>query len=149
MGGIDLGYYGMFPWYFARQLQDNPGPFQGIASYGSFAAKTSVRLPSQPGSPDGNTQAILVPTSLVSGNFFSLLGAQPLLGRTILPSDDATPGSGAVVVLSYAFWRQSLSADPSVLGTTITINRTPFTIIGVMPEDFQGFKVDLEAGCQR
>ena len=145
MGGIDLGYYGMFPWYFARQLQDNPGPFQGIASYGSFAAKTSVRLPSQPGSPDGNTQAILVPTSLVSGNFFSLLGAQPLLGRTILPSDDAMPGSGAVVVLSYAFWRQSLSADPSVLGTTITINRTPFTIIGVMPEGFQGFKVDLEA----
>jgi hypothetical protein len=46
-GGIDIGAYGMFPWYFARQLQADPGPFQGIASYGSFANEASVRLPSR------------------------------------------------------------------------------------------------------
>ena len=45
IGGVDLGLYGLFPWYFARQLQADPGPFQGIASYGSFSQKVSVRLP--------------------------------------------------------------------------------------------------------
>src|SRR5271154_4549699 len=45
VGGIDLGNYDMFPWGFARQLEDNPGPFQGIASYSSFSQKVSVHPP--------------------------------------------------------------------------------------------------------
>ncbi|GGG75143.1 ABC transporter permease [Edaphobacter dinghuensis] len=143
LGGVDLGSYGMFPWYFARQLQANPGPFQGVASYLSFSPKVSVRL-SDTGKNASNNNAILVPANLVSGNYFSVIGAQPLLGRAITPADDATPGNGAVVVLSYHFWQQTLSADPAVLGKTITINSTPFTIIGVMPEAFHGIKVDLE-----
>jgi predicted permease len=144
VGGVDLGYYGLFPWYFARQLEADPGPFQGIASYSSFSSKVSLRPPFHESAPDSNTPAILVPASLVSGNYFSLLGAQPLLGRTISPSDNATPGSGAVVVLSYHFWRQSLSADPAILGKTLTINGTSFAVIGVMPEQFHGIKVELE-----
>src|ERR1700733_5731486 len=144
VGGVDLGYYGMFPWYFARPLEADPGPFQGIASYGSFSSKVSLRPPSSEGTPDANTPAILVPANLVSGNYFSLLGAQPLLGRVIAPSDNATPESGAVAVLSYHFWRQSLSADPDILGKTLTINGTPFAVIGVMPEPFHGIKLELE-----
>src|SRR5271170_7182546 len=144
VGGVDLGYYGMFPWYFARQLEADPGPFQGIASYCSFSSQVSLRPPSHQVAQDSNTPAILVPASLVSGNYFSLLGAQPLLGRTIAPSDNATPGSGAVAVLSYHFWRQSLSADPAILGKTLTINGTPFSVVGVMPEQFHGIKVELE-----
>lgn len=144
VGGVDLGYYGMFPWYFAHQLEADPGPFQGIASYGSFSSKVSLRPPSNEGAPDANTPAILVPANLVSGNYFSLLGAQPLFGRTIAPSDNATPESGAVAVLSYHFWRQSLSADPAILGKTLTINGTPFAVIGVMREQFHGIKLELE-----
>jgi predicted permease len=144
VGGVDLGYYGLFPWYFARQLEVDPGPFQGIASYGSFSSQVSLRPPSRQGAQDSNTPAILVPASLVSGNYFSLLGAQPLFGRTIAPSDDATPESGSVAVLSYHFWWQSLSADPAILGKTLTINGTPFAVIGVMPEQFHGIKVELE-----
>ena len=143
LGGVDLGFHGMFPWYFARQLQSNPGPFQGIASYMSFPPKVSVRL-SATGKDTSNSAAVFVPASLVSGNYFSVIGAQPLLGRSITPADDANPGSGAVVVLSYHFWQQTLSADPSVLGRTININSTPFTVIGVMPEAFHGIKLDLE-----
>ncbi len=144
VGGVDLGFNGLFPWYFARQLEVDPGPFQGIASYSSFSSKVSLRPPSHAGTPDANTPAILVPASLVSGSYFSLLGAQPLLGRTIAPSDNATPEGGAVVVLSYHFWRQSLSADPAILGKTLTINGTPFVVIGVMPEPFHGIKLELE-----
>ena len=137
-GGIDAGAYGMFPWDLARQLQANPGPFQGLASYGSFAPTVSVRTPSN-GAP-----AILTPAGLVSGNYFHVLGAQPLFGRAITPEDDATPGAGAVAVLSYHFWQQSLSADPAVLGKSLSINGTPFTVIGVMPQSFYGLKQDLD-----
>ncbi len=140
LGGIDLGSYGMFPWPFTRQLQADPGPFQGIASYGSFAEKVSVRPPNA----STNAPAILASTCLVSGNYFSVLRAQPMLGRVITTADDATPGSGAVVVLSHHFWQQSLSSDPEILGKTITINAEPFTVIGVMPPAFHGIKEDLE-----
>ena len=144
LGGVDLGYYGMFPWAFSRQLEAAPGPFQGIAAYGSFSEKVSVRAPSANGAQSSNSPAVLVPANLVSGNYFNLLGVQPLLGRTITPADDATPGNGAVVVLSYHFWRQSLSADPAVLGKMIVINNTAFAVIGVMPEDFHGLKLEDE-----
>jgi len=143
-GGIDIGQFGLFPWYFARQLQADPGPFQGIASYCSFADKVSIRLPGADGLAVANSSAILAPASLVSGNYFSVLGAQPFMGRAINLSDDATPGTGAVVVLSHHFWQQSLSSDPAILGKTISINGTPFAVIGIMPEAFHGLKQDLE-----
>jgi predicted permease len=134
----------LFPWYFARQLETNPSPFQGIASFSSFAAKVSVRPQTSDGGFSSNTRAILAPAYLVSGNYFNVLGARPLLGRTITSSNDATPGSGAVAVLSYHFWQQSFSSDPAILGKTISVNGTPFTVIGVMPKTFQGVKVEIE-----
>ncbi len=142
-GGIGLGEYGLFPWYFARQLQAAPGPFQGIASYCSFADKASVRL-APADSTAANAPAVLVRTQLVSGNYFSVLGAQPAMGRAISPADDATPGSGAVAVISNHFWQQLLSSAPDVLGRTISINGAPFVVIGVMPANFQGIKQGLE-----
>jgi predicted permease len=141
-GGIELGDFGgYFPWDFAKQLEANPGPFQGIASYGSFSNKVSVQ-PKLQGS-QGAT-AILAPATLVSGDYFDVLGAAPFAGRTILPADDAVPGSGAVVVVSFRFWRQVLSADPAVVGKSIGVNGVPFEVVGVMPEAFHGFKQDLE-----
>ncbi|WP_109484757.1 ABC transporter permease [Occallatibacter savannae] len=141
-GGIDLGDFGgYFPWDFSKQLEANPGPFQGIASYGSFSSKVSIRLP---GAGSASAAVHLAPATLVSGNYFHVLDAQPLVGRTILPSDDAATGSGAVVVLSHRFWRQSLSEDPAIIGKTISINTTPFEVVGVMPEAFHGFKQELE-----
>lgn len=144
-GGINLGDFGgYFPWDFTRQMERNPGPFQGIAAYGSFSNQVSIRRLGTSGSADANSPAMLAPANLVSGNYFSVLGAQPLLGRTIGPRDDATPGSGAVVVLSYHFWQQSLSSDPLIVGKVLSINGTPFEVVGVMPEAFHGFKQELE-----
>jgi predicted permease len=143
-GGIDLGQFGgYFSWDFARQLEADPGPFQGIAAYGSFSDKVTLRLTADSGG-DANAPALLAPANLVSGNYFSVLGAEPLFGRTIFPSDDATPGTGAVVVLSYHLWRESLSSDPHIVGKSISLNGTPFEVIGVMREGFHGIKQELE-----
>ncbi len=142
-GGIDIGQYGMFPWYVTRQLQANPGPFQGIAAIGSFSPKVSVRIAQASGSPS-NSPAQLATASLVSGNYFSVLGAHVLMGRTITPADDATPGTGAVAVASFHFWQQALSSDPGILNKTVIINGTPFDVIGVMPRGFEGLKQGLE-----
>ncbi|WP_263415484.1 ABC transporter permease [Terriglobus albidus] len=141
-GGIDLGAFGgFFPWDFSRHLEMNPGPFQGIAAYGSFSNKTSVRLS---GTANSGAPATLAQATLVSGNYFQVLGAQPLLGRAILPVDDAVPGSGAVVVVSHHFWQSVLSSDPAAIGRTLTLNGTPFEVVGVMPKAFHGFRQELE-----
>ena len=141
-GGIDIGQYGFFPWYVTRQLQANPGPFQGIAAISSFSPKVSVRIP-KGGSPS-NSPAQLATASLVSGNYFTVLGAHVLMGRTITPADDATPGTGAVAVASFHFWQHALSSDPAILNQTITINGTQYQVIGVMPPDFEGLKQGIE-----
>jgi predicted permease len=142
-GGIDIGQYGLFPWYVTRQLEANPGPFQGIAAFGSFAPKVSVRIAHESRSTS-NSPAQLALASLVSGNYFTVLGAQALMGRPITPADDATPDVGAVVVVSFHFWQHSLSSDPRILGKTIIINDMPFELIGVMPRGFEGLKQGVE-----
>src|ERR1700677_2828219 len=137
LGGIDLSTGDLFTYDFARQLEANPGPFQGIAAYTSFSPRVSVRLP--------NTAAALqIPTNLVSGNFFSVLGAEPLLGRAITPSDADAPDRSAVAVISYHLWQQSFSSDPAILGKSLSLNATPFTVVGVMPAGFHGIQQELE-----
>ena len=71
-----------------------------------------------------------------SGNAFTLIGQQPLLGRDFLPEDDR-PGSAAVVILGNGVWKNRYGSDPAVLGRTIKVNEVPATVIGVMPEGFK------------
>jgi predicted permease len=75
---------------------------------------------------------------MVSGNYFSVLRVPTVLGRPITTQDDQVANGSPVVVISYAYWQRRFAADRSVIGRTITINRTPFTIIGVAPEGFHG-----------
>ena len=72
----------------------------------------------------------------VSANYFRVLGAQPLLGRTFLEGEDQS-GGVPVVVLSEALWRAQFSADPAIAGRTISLGGQPFTVIGVMPSSFR------------
>jgi putative ABC transport system permease protein len=82
------------------------------------------------GRPD-HVQA--VPTQ---ANFFSLLGVQPMLGRTWLPGEDRS-GNDQVAVLSYGLWREHFAGDPGVVGRVIALNAKKFTIVGVMPASFR------------
>jgi predicted permease len=75
---------------------------------------------------------------LVSGNFFSLLGVGPGLGRFFLPEDDKVKGASPVVVLSHGFWKRRLGADPAIVGKSLTLNGQPFTVVGVAPPGFIG-----------
>ncbi len=73
-----------------------------------------------------------VQTSVVSANFFDVLGVKPLLGRTFVPEDERQ-GGDAVLVLSYKYWKQSHAGDPNIVGTVFRMNNRPHTVIGVLP----------------
>jgi predicted permease len=75
---------------------------------------------------------------LVTGNYFSVLGVKPAMGRFFLPDEDTTPGGDAVVVVSYGSWQRRFGGNPSVVGRTVSLNGTTFTVIGVAPEGFNG-----------
>jgi len=78
---------------------------------------------------------------LVSGNYFHVLGVEPRLGRGFREDEDQVPGRDAVVVLGPDFWKQEFASAPDVLGRTIRLNGTEFTVIGVAPETFPGMMI--------
>ncbi len=87
---------------------------------------------------DWEGQAELIAGALATWNYFDVLGVRPLLGRFFLPEEDRTEGTHPVAVLGHRFWERRLAGDPGVLGQTIKLNGTDYTIVGVGPEDFQG-----------
>ena len=80
----------------------------------------------------------LIGGHLVSGNYFSTLGINPMMGRWFLPEEDAAEGASPVVVLSYRFWVSQFGADPGILSQSIHLNGRPYTVVGIAPEGFVG-----------
>ncbi len=76
--------------------------------------------------------------SLVSGNFFDVLGVKPYRGRTFVADGDKKLGANAEVVLSYSLWARRFGSDDKLVGQTITLNATPYTVVGVAPPSFKG-----------
>ncbi len=73
--------------------------------------------------------------TLVTDGFFQTLGTRPLFGRTLLQADQV-PGRDRVVVISHGLWTRRFGADPSIVGRSVTLNKTPFEVVGVMPPAF-------------
>src|SRR5579859_7362245 len=86
----------------------------------------------------GQSEPQQLQVSLVSPNFFDVLGVKAYRGRTFFPSEGKQIGADPVAVLSYALWTQRFGSDPQVVGRTIALNATSFTIIGVAPPNFKG-----------
>ena len=82
-----------------------------------------------------NNRAEVLPAEMVSGNYFETLGARPAMGRLFLASDETSAGANPVAVLSFDYWKTHLAEAP-VVGKTLTINGTPFTIVGVAARGF-------------
>ncbi len=72
----------------------------------------------------------------VTGDFFSVLGVEPARGRTLRPSDDVL-GAAPVMVISYGFWQRQFGGDLSALGQALDWNGKSYTIVGILPRDFE------------
>ncbi|HEX7019436.1 MAG TPA: ABC transporter permease, partial [Gemmatimonadaceae bacterium] len=86
---------------------------------------------------DGRTMDV----TLVTGNFFEVVRVHPILGRALMPADDAPSGGNAVLVLSDKGWERHFHRDPNVLGRTVLVDGAPFEIVGVTGAGFRGLEV--------
>ena len=99
--------------------------FEGLAAYSGGGGILTGR---------GEPQRIFAPAA--SANFFSVLGVEPLLGRTFREGEDK-PGAERVTVLTYGMWRRMFGGDPGVIGQTLTVSNNQYTVVGVLPPSFQ------------
>jgi predicted permease len=115
-----------------EQVRNRPDLFDGAFAW------TSTRFNlSQGGQTD------FVPGIWASGRFFDVLGVPAILGRTFTPAEDARGGrpDGAIAVISYGLWQRRFAGSTGVIGKVLTIQRVPYTIVGVTPPDFFGPQV--------
>lgn len=108
------------------------------ASARSLAALAAIRVEPQPVSLAGPSGGEPIQMSATSGNFFEVLEARPALGRFFTMAEDRAPGASPLVVLSHRFWSRRFQADSSIVGKPIVLNGSPFTVVGVAAERFQG-----------
>ncbi len=86
--------------------------------------------------PAGSSQARHVQQQRVGAGFFTTLGVRPLIGRDFTAEEDKTGGPSATI-LSASLWRNLFGGDPAAVGRTVMLRGAPFTIVGVMPDDFR------------
>ena len=86
----------------------------------------------------GAGEATRILVEMVSASYFPLLRVEAAIGRTFTPDEDIVPQQIAVVVLSDAFWRRQLNADPTLVGQKVVLDARPYTAIGIMPAGFRG-----------
>ena len=109
----------------------------------SFEAISAITPAALAIGDDQNTQRVF--GELVSGSYFDVMRVQPEMGRFFSGAErDDTQNAHAVAVISHSFWRTHYRFDRSAIGSTVRINRTPFTIIGVAPEGFHGSATGLD-----
>jgi predicted permease len=99
--------------------------FTGLAAYCGFNYNLT-----------GNGEPKRLEGVAVSSDFFTILGIQPMLGRTFLPDEDSY-SSPHVVLLSHHLWSGEFRSDPQIVGRTISLNGEPFYVVGVMPRSFR------------
>jgi len=113
-------------WDFQRQSRS----FESMAIFDSAGRGYNLSAPGDA------REAEQVSGLRVSAGFFNVLGVRPFLGRTFLPEEE-TLGKDHEVVLSYGLWKNRYGGDPSLVGQTIRIDGSDFTVIGVMPREFE------------
>ena len=119
-----------------RYLRDHDRAFSGLS--GSSVSGINLGL---------GTRGERVMAEFVTGNYFQVLGVGASLGRTLLPTDEQSPGSHPVVVLSDGLWRRAFDSDPNIVGRAVHFNGYPLTVVGVAAPAFHGSIVsfDVEA----
>ncbi len=121
--GGDIGNYFSYPMY--RDLRDRNQVFSGMIA----TMRTNVGL-------SWHNQAENEHAEVVTGNYFQVLGLNPVAGRLFTSADETEKDANPVVVLSYDYWRTHLAGSREVLGQTLLVNGHAFTIVGVAPQNF-------------
>ena len=93
------------------------------------------------GAVGGRTELEPLHVQLVSGSYFSMLGVKPLLGHSFTEAEDEPTGGHPVAMVSYSWWDRRFARDPAIVGKTVTLGSTVYTIIGVTPSGFFGTAV--------
>ncbi len=119
-----------YPLYL--ELRDRNSVFTGMYAAGS-EHRVAIDEANQAATTESPSTA-----RIVTGNYFSVLGVEPAAGRLLAPQDDTVQHGNPVVVISYAFWKNHFSLSRQAIGQSIRLNGTPYTIIGVTPQDFFG-----------
>src|SRR5262249_7281306 len=109
--------------------QNGSRSFSGMAAMRASSFASSFIL-------GGQREASRLTGGDVSSSFFSVLGVRFMLGRNFLPNEDR-PGQDRVTILSYATWSERFGADRDIAGKAITLNNESYTVVGVLPADFQ------------
>ena len=125
LGGATDAHGCSMPIPVFREIAQRQDLFSGATA---FAGTANLNLA-------GNGQASIAHGELVSGAYFETLAVPAALGRTLAPADDE-PGAAAVAVLDYAYWQNAFGGAPGVVGRTIRLNNTAFTIVGVADRGF-------------
>jgi predicted permease len=116
-----------YPYY--RYIRDGSGahPVADVAAWSMLPMTIST-----------GKEGIAAQGSIVTGNFFRVLGVRPALGRFFIADEDGAPSAHPVVVISHGFWAAQLGGDSSVIGRTVRLNGYAFTVVGVAPPEFRG-----------
>ena len=130
-----IGETQLYSYWFYREARTRNHSFSDVASV------LSLTFDGMHGAVDKGANLEEMSAQLVSGTYFSVLGVNPVLGRTITASDEEPEGAHAVAVISDSWWKRRFNRDPDVLGKTVTFRTTVYTIIGVAPPGFLGIKV--------
>jgi predicted permease len=121
----------IFSYPLYREIRDHNSVFEDVLVAGELHRVRTADA-------SGKSISDEVLGSLVTGNYFSLLGVGPYMGRTLTPDDDKVEGGHPVAVISYSMFRNRFNSDPSIVGTTLRLNEYPFTVVGVAPPGFHG-----------
>ena len=130
MGGFQ-GEWDEFSYALYQAIKKQTPELEDLAAFQSGTPYESVRRSGD------NAPARPLHTEYVSGNYFPMFGVRPAAGRLLVPSDDQSTAP-PVAVMSYRTWQNFYASDMSVVGSTFSVNRSPFTIVGIAPPEFFG-----------
>jgi len=112
--------------------------FQDYAKQDQVFSRLSCIVGPLPLTWSNGAEAKQIQGEMVSANYFDMLGIHPATGRFFLPDEDTKPGGNNVAVLSYSLWTNKFGSDSTIVGKTLTLNATPYMVVGVAPRGFQG-----------
>ena len=92
----------------------------------------------------GGSEAERVGVGFISASYFDLLGVTPFMGRNFLPEEEDRLAANAVVILTYPLWRDRFGSDPQILNKSLRLHDHSYTVVGILPKDFQDIHEGLD-----